>query len=182
MALVERAKRLDDDAWRILYDRHYARLYGYLYYRLYDPDLAEEYTAQVFEKAVRSIGQFHYRGVSLGAWLTRIAKNIATDHHRRAKTRPPDPLELNEMWIDSGDDPAQKMLSNESTKLLEQALKQLTPDQQHVILLRFVAQMTSSEAGKVLGKSPGAVKALQHRALGALRRELEALGYHGLTA
>ena len=64
--------------------------------------------------------------------------------------------------------------------MLTRALSQLTPDQREVILLRFVARMTSTEVGRQLGKTTGAVKALQHRALASLRRELEALNYHGL--
>ena len=181
LALVERAQRLEEGAWQIIYDRYYRRLFGYMYYRVGDPDLAEELVAQVFERAVKHIGRYRHRGSDLGAWLNRIAQNLAHDVHRRQKTQPPAPLELNETWISGGRDPAQQALLSESSRMLAQALSQLTADQREVILLRFVARMTSPAIGRQMGKTTGAVKALQHRALAALRRELEALNYHGLS-
>ena len=179
VALLERARQLDDEAWERIYEQHYPRLYGYLYYRVGDPDLAEDLVAQTFERAVRHIGRFKARGGGLGGWLTRIAQNLAHDHYRRQKARPPDPIELNEAWMGGGGDPTHHALRTESTELLRRALDRLTPDQRDVILLRFIARMTSPEVARHMGKTTGAVKALQHRALAALRRELEALGYHG---
>ena len=180
LALVERARRFDEQAWQTIYDRYYRRLFGYLYYRVGDPDLAEEMVAQVFERAVKNISRYRYRGTDLGAWLNRIAANLAHDAHRRQKSRPPAPLELNEAWIGDGPDPAHQALHSESSRMLTKALSQLTPDQREVILLRFVARMTSSDIGRQMGKTTGAIKALQHRALASLRRELEALDYNGL--
>ncbi len=179
VALIERARQLDDEAWERIYEQHYPRLYGYLYYRVGDPDLAEDLVAQTFERAVRHIDRFKARGGGLGGWLTRIAQNLAHDHYRRRKARPPDPIELNEAWMGGGGDPTHHALRTESTELLRRALDRLTPDQRDVILLRFIARMTSPEVARHMGKTTGAVKALQHRALAALRRELEALGYHG---
>ena len=178
LALVERARKLDEQAWQIIYDRYYNRLFGYLYYRVGDPDLAEDLTAQVFERAVKNIGRYRHQGSNLGAWLNRIAQNLANDLYRRRKVRPPEPLELNEDWISAGNDPAQYALHTESSQVLARALSRLTPEQREVILLRFVARLTSPEIGKRMGKTTGAIKALQHRALAALRRELEALNYH----
>ena len=180
-ALVEAARRLEDGAWQTLYERHYPRLYSYLYYRVGDAEGAEDLTAEVFERAVRGIGRYQQRGSSLGAWLMRIARNLAHDHYRRQKVRPPDPLELNEAWFRGGDDPAHRAVHNESSRLLRQALERLTPEQRDVILLRFVARMTGPEIARSMGKTAGAVKAIQHRGLASLRRELEALGYHGLV-
>lgn len=179
-ALVERAKHLDDAAWQQIYDLYYSRIFGYCYYRVGEPDLAEELTAQVFERAVKHIGRFQSRGGGLGAWLLRIARNLAHDHYRRRKAHPPDPLELEEDWVSPGSDPATTVLHNESHRYLQRALARLTPEQREVILLRFVARLTAREIGAQMGKTTGAVKSLQHRALAALRRELEALNYHGL--
>ncbi len=177
-ALVERARRLDDDAWRIIFNRHYPRLYSYLYYRVGDPNIAEDLCGEVFEKAIKNIHRFKSRDGGLAGWLTRIAQNLAHDYHRRRHTRPPDPLELNETWMETGDDPAHELLARESSAYLYQALQKLTDDQRDVILLRFIAQMRTPEVARTMGKTVGAVKALQHRALAALRRELETLGYH----
>jgi len=177
-ALIERARKLDDEAWQIIFNRHYPRIYSYLYYKVGDPDVAEDLSGEVFERAVKNIRQFRSRGSGLAGWLTRIAQNLAHDHHRRRYSRPPDPLELNESWISDGLDPSRQVLSQESAAYLHQALQKLTPQQRDVILLRFIAQMRTPEVAKIMGKTEGAIKALQHRALASLRRELETLGYH----
>lgn len=179
VALVARARKMDDEAWQIIFEQHYPRLYAYLYYRVGDADVAEDLCGEVFERAVKHIRRFKPRDGGLGGWLTRIAQNLARDYFRRSKAKPPDPLELNEAWIADSDDPAWCVLSQESIQYLQQALNRLTPEQRDVILLRFIAQMRTSEVAHILKKSPGAVKALQHRALLSLRRELEALGYYG---
>ncbi len=176
--LVRRAQLFEEAAWQMIYDRYYPRLFGYLYYRVRDPDLAEDLTAQVFERAVKHIRRYRHKG-SLGAWLNRIAHNLAHDAYRRQKARPPSPLELKEEWISADSDPAATAIRNESQQYLARALDRLTPEQREVILLRFIARLSAPEIGRRLGKSPGAIKSLQHRALAALRRELEALQYHG---
>ena len=177
-ALVARARKLDDEAWQIIFNRHYPRIYSYLYYRVGDADVAEDLSGEVFERAVKNIHRFKPRDGGLAGWLTRIAQNLAHDYYRRRKVRPPDPLELNEEWMSTGDDPARNVLANEGAFYLYQALQKLTPDQRDVILLRFIAQMRTPEVAKTMNKTVGAVKALQHRALASLRRELETLGYH----
>lgn len=174
LAMVQRAQKMDESAWQMIYDRYYSRLFGYLYYRLGDPDEAEELVAQVFERAVKNIRRYQYRGHSLGAWLNRIAANLVNDRHRQQQ-RQPTPLTLQESWVGHGDDPAEHALHSERSHILIQALNQLTPEQREVILLRFVARMTSPEIAQQMGKTTGAIKSLQHRALAALRRELEAL-------
>ncbi len=179
-ALVERARKLDDEAWQVIFERHYPRLYSYIYYRVGDAGAAEDLCGELFEKAVKNIHRFKSRDGGLAGWLTRIAQNLTYDYYRRRKVRPPDPLELNESWISRGDDPDHYLLNRESTDYLRQALQKLTPEQRDVILLRFIAQMRTAEVAAIMGKTTGAVKALQHRALAALRRELEASGYHGL--
>jgi len=178
-ALVERARQLDDEAWKAIFDRHYPRLYAYLYYRVGNADVAEDLCGEVFERAVKSIHRFKTRDGGLSGWLTRIAQNLAHDYYRRNKSRPPDPLELNEAWIAHGDSPSRYLLNSEATAYLQQALQRLTPEQRDVILLRFIAQMRTPEVAGILNKTTGAIKALQHRALATLRRELETLGYHG---
>lgn len=179
--LIERARQLDDGAWRTIFAQNYRRLFGLLYYRVGDADVAEELVSQVFEQAVKNIHRFDDRGIALGAWLSRIARNLAVDHHRRSKSRPLAPLELNEAWASRDADPARQSLHSERVRYLALALDRLTPEQRDVILLRFVGQFSAPEVGAALGKTSGAVKALQHRALAALRRELEALGYDGIS-
>lgn len=177
--LIERARKLDDEAWQRIFEQHYPRIYAYLYYRVGNADVAEDLCGEVFERAVKNIRRFKSRDGGLGGWLTRIAQNLAHDYYRRSKSRPPEPLELNESWIAHGVDPASHLLNHEASAYLQQALQRLTPEQRDVILLRFIAQMRTLEVARILNKTTGAIKALQHRALASLRRELETLGYHG---
>jgi len=178
-ALVERARKMDDEAWQIIFEQHYPRLYAYLYYRVGNADVAEDLCGEVFERAVKHIRRFKPRDGGLGGWLTRIAQNLARDYFRRNRGKAPDPLELNESWIADGADPASHLLGQEATEYLRTALQRLTPEQRDVILLRFIAQMRTPEVASMMNKTTGAVKALQHRALASLRRELETLGYYG---
>jgi len=177
--LVERARHMDDEAWQTIFQLHYPRLYTYLYYHIGNADIAEDLCGEVFERAVKHIKKFRPRDGGLGGWLTRIAQNLARDYYRRNKSRPAQPLELNEAWVAADNDPVAHLLGNEASAYLRQALQKLTPEQREVILLRFIAQMRTAEVAKIMHKTPGAIKALQHRALLSLRRELEALGYHG---
>ncbi len=177
-ALLVRAKKLEDDAWQMIFQQHYPRLYSYLYYQVGNADVAEDLCGLVFERAVKHIHRFNPRKGGLAGWLTRIAQNLARDYHRRNRTRAPEPLELNEAWIAHGKDPSALLLAQESSRYLYQALQQLTEEQRNVILLRFLAQMKLPEVARTLGKSVGAVKSLQHRALATLRKELKKLGYY----
>ena len=177
-ALLERAKKLENEAWQTIFNQHYPRLYSYLYYQVGNSDTAEDLCGQVFERAVKHIHRFKPRDGGLAGWLTRIAQNLARDYHRRNHTRAPAPLELNETWLSQGKDPSSLLLEQETSQYLYQALQRLTEEQRNVILLRFLAQMKLSEIARMMGKSVGAIKSLQHRALATLRKELEKIGYY----
>ena len=178
--LLARARRLDDDAWQLIFERHYPRLYSYIYYRVGDAQTAEDLCGELFERAIQNIHRFKSRDGGLAGWLTRIAQNLVRDYYRRRQTRPPDPMTLNETWADERRPPDHHLLHHEATDYLRTALQKLTPEQRDVILLRFVAQMRTPDVAALMNKTPGAIKALQPRALAALRRELETSGYHGL--
>ncbi len=185
-SLLIRARCLDEEAWRIIFDRYYPRLYGFVSRRVHDPCVAEDLTNEAFERAVRSIHHFRSTDIqSLGGWLKRIAQNLIYDYYRdQAHRQWVDPLEDHPeesvfIWIaDEGEhDPSYYLLAEESYRYLYEALRHLTTEQQNVILLRFIDQLRISEVAKRMRKSEGAIKALQFRALAALRRELRKLGY-----
>ncbi|MBI1885729.1 MAG: sigma-70 family RNA polymerase sigma factor [Chloroflexi bacterium] len=166
--LIREAKDLDSAAWREIYHRYYRKMHAYVYYRIGDSAAAEDIAAQVFLEACRRIRSFTYRGVPLSAWLYRIAHNLATDYVRRSKRVKLEPLNPEAHSLPVAD--AAEQISRREE--LVSALRRLTTDQQQVIVMRFVEGMSVAAVAAAMGKTEEAVKALQHRAVGSLRRLL----------
>lgn len=167
--LLERAKQLDAAALEAIYDLYAPKIHRYLCRRLGDADLAEDMTAQVFLRMLEAIQKNQAWKTSFSGWLYRIAHNLVVDHfRRRSRTRsvslddaPPllaadgNPVEITD-----------RKLAHEQLLL---AVQQLTHDQAQVVAMRFLEGHSVFEVASVLGKSEGAVKALQYRAVIALR-------------
>jgi RNA polymerase sigma-70 factor (ECF subfamily) len=172
--LIELAQRGDEQACAELYDRHYDAVYRYCYYRVSDVDQAQDLASEVFVRMVEKMDTFRVRGRPLLAWLYTIARNLAIDLHRQNARAKHLPLEhAAELGSDGRRDPARRVDLRLSAECLAAALKHLTEKQRQVILLKFMEGMHNAQVAKLLGTSEGAVKSLQHRALGALRRALE---------
>jgi RNA polymerase sigma-70 factor (ECF subfamily) len=168
--LLQRAKRYDEAALGKLYDQYAPRIYAYIYRRVDDAHLAEDLTGDVFVRVVQAIQAEHFWHTSFQAWLYRIAHNLVVDHYRRQPSAIE--LELDEQLVSAEDDPLSAVAERLSRQRLRAAISHLTPDQQQVLALRFGEGMKAREAAEVMDKSVGAVEALQHRALAALRRIL----------
>lgn len=163
--LIRRAQRYDREALSEIYRAHVQAIYRYIYVRVGRPDVAEDLTSEVFLKALESIRTFDYRGIPVAAWLFRIAHDRVVDYFRKAGREVP---------IAIGEGPSEDSSSDHPAGLtLRWAMERLTSEQQQVLILRFGEGRTSREIAKILGKTEGAVKALQHRALATLRRLLE---------
>ena len=169
--LVKRAKRGDSAAFAEIYDRCQPAIYRYVYYQVNDAAVAEDLTGEVFVRLVEKIDRFTYRGRPLLAWLYTIARNLVTDHRRRAKHAYP--LELESQPIADTIDVESTVEHSLAQLRLLDAIKRLTDDQRQVILLKFIEGADNATTAHVLGKSINAVKALQHRGLASLRRILE---------
>jgi RNA polymerase sigma-70 factor (ECF subfamily) len=169
-ALLERARQYDPVALGTIYDRYSTRIYNYIYRRVGDANLSEDLTAAVFTKMLEAIRSSKPWRTSFSGWLYRIAHNIVVDHYRSWKKDAELPLE-DRLVADRGDpvDALDKTLTQDKLRV---AIRQLTADQGNVILLKFVEGMSNSEVADILGKTEGAVKSLQHRALDSLRRIL----------
>jgi RNA polymerase sigma-70 factor (ECF subfamily) len=169
--LLERVKQYDEAALGELYDRYAPRIYAYVYRRMGDAHLAEDLTGDVFVQVLRAIQAERFWHTSFQAWLYRIAHNLVVDHYRRQP--PAIELELDEQMIASEDDPPSDVARKLSNQRLHAAvINCLTPAQQQVLALRFGEGMTARETAEIMDKSVGAIEALQHRALAALRRVL----------
>jgi RNA polymerase sigma-70 factor (ECF subfamily) len=169
--LVARARRGDREAFGDLYERHLAGLYRYVFYRVGDAHEAEDVTELVFLKAWQALDRYQPGGAPFRAWLYRIAHNTLID---RARTlRPPGDLNDDHADPNSEASPEQITAQREQRQTLAEALRQLEPAQQQVLLLRFVSELSHAETAQVMNRTEGAVRVLQHRALAALRRLLE---------
>ena len=168
--LIERAKAYDEAALQLIYERYAPGIYRYIYYRVGSPELAEDLRAEVFVRMLEGIANFNYRGWSISAWLYRIAHDRVVDHIRRQKRRNHEVLE--EQYIDPSAGPDAVSLARIDHEALREAIKQLTEDQAEVVLLRFVAEHSLKEVAQITGRTEGAVKAMQHRALQTLGRIL----------
>lgn len=169
--LVERAQRGDRAALEELYLIHFDRIYSYLHMSVGSRHDAEDLTTQTFVRMLESIGRFRWRSVPFSAWLFRIAHNLAMDHFRsRRRWQPeeevPEPSGVEET---SAEDQALASIGDAS---LMELIARLSPDQRQVLTLKFVFRFSNGEAASILGKTEGAVKSLQHRALSSLQKHV----------
>ena len=176
--LIRLAQQGDAGACAALYDRHYDAVYRYCYYRLGDAEVAQDLAAEVFVRMVEKLDRWRARGRPLLAWLYTIARNLVTDTHRKNGKATQVPLDEAEYVASGG---KAELVQNVDRQLeaerLAAAMAHLTEDQRNVIVLKFMEDLSNAQVAGVLDKTEGAVKSLQHRALGALRRALEREGY-----
>ena len=170
--LVERGQQGDRDALEELYLIHFDRIYSYLHMSVGNRADAEDLTTQTFLKMLESIGKFRFRSAPFSAWLFRIAHNLAMDHFRAARRWQPEE--------DVPEPPGQEELSAEDEALhsigrasMLELIEGLSHEQQQVLTLKFVFNFGNAEAATILGKTEGAVKSLQHRALVSLQKQIE---------
>jgi RNA polymerase sigma-70 factor (ECF subfamily) len=170
---VERAKR-DPEAFGHLYDLYFGKIYGYIYRRVGDRQVAEDLTSETFTKALVHIRSYTYTGQPFVAWLYRIAANVVTDHYRSRRNAAP--LDEGVRLPATDPTPEEVALQLDDQRAVARAIQTLSPDQQDVILLRFSAGLRLKEIAQVVGKTEGAVKALMFRALGNLKGKLSESG------
>jgi RNA polymerase sigma-70 factor, ECF subfamily len=169
--LVERAQQGDRLALEELYLMHFDRIYSYLQMSVGNRHDAEDLTNQTFVKMLESIERFEWRKVPFSAWLFRIAHNLAMDHFRsrrrwQPEEEPPEPPGSEER---SAEEEALQSIGRQS--MLEM-IEGLSQDQQQVLTLKFVFNFSNGDVAGILGKTEGAIKSLQHRALASLQRQL----------
>ena len=169
-SLVRLAQKGDKDAFAQLYEAYFNKIYRYVVIKIGNRTEAEDMTQQVFLKAYQSIRSYKWKGVPFSAWLFRIAHNQIVDFYRKKSKRPT--VRLEESTVVSSDNPLRTVESRFDIERLRTATLQLTSAQQGVISLRFAGGLAIAEVARTMGKSEGAVKALQHSAVAALRKVL----------
>jgi RNA polymerase sigma-70 factor, ECF subfamily len=168
--LVDLAKAGDGEAFAQLYEAYFDRVYRFIFFRVTDDAMAEDLASQVFLKAWANLHRYKPHGPFL-AWLYAIARNSVIDNYRTRKpTVSLDEATLVAAQDDKLDDHMQFQFELQT---LQEAMQHLTQEQQEVITLKFIAEYDTAQIARQMGKSEGAIRALQMRALQALGRVMK---------
>src|SRR5215469_5748791 len=160
---IEAAQR-DPSRFGDLYEENFYRVYAYVARRVGDRHAAEDLTSDVFREALAGIGKFEWRGAPFAAWLLGIASRAVADYYKGVRREAGSPVAEAEASVAS---------EIERTAILFQLVDRLPEAQFRVIHMRFVEQKSIREIARELGRSEGAVKQLQLRALENLRVQME---------
>jgi len=166
--LVQRAKQ-DPAAFAELYDRHFLRIYRFVYSRVRDQSLAEDVTSVVFMKALRGIGHYQDMGRPFVTWLYQIASNAVTDSFRSA--RPTEDIDDQSHLASAGLTVEEAAQHRDVMRQIWGVVETLPQQQRKALILKFQEDMKIDDIAAILGKSPGAVKLLIHRGMSKLRSE-----------
>ena len=170
--LIQKAKSGESGAFGQLYDKYLPAIYRFVFIKIGRKQDAEDISQQVFIKAWQNIGGYEFQGTPFSSWVYRIASNAVIDYYRTYKgdvnidTVPED--HFSEM-----SDVAERIDSAINMKHLRVALMKLEPDQQNVLIMKFVDDLSNKEIAEALEKTEGAVRVIQHRALKQLKNHVD---------
>jgi RNA polymerase sigma-70 factor (ECF subfamily) len=167
--LARSAAAGDAGSFGVLYDRHFPAVYRYAFLRARDRMEAEDVTSETFVRALRFLHRYEPRA-PFAAWLVRIARNVIIDRSRRETRR-----ETRERAFATPDvqDPEREAVARGEAREVRAALARLSELQRDVVILRYYAGLSTEEISAAIGKGASTVRGIQHRAIAALRRELE---------
>src|SRR4029453_1907216 len=175
-ALVERAQAGESAAFGLIYDRYVDTVFRFVYFRVGNRQLAEDLTSDTFLRALKRIGSFTWPGRALGPRLLPIARNLVADHFKSGRYRlevtTGDVLDADREARGPEGSPEASVVDHITNVALLTGVKQLNPEQQECIVLRFLQGFSVAETAQTMGKNEGAIKALQYRAVRALARLL----------
>lgn len=170
--LIKRAKNGEKEAFGGLYDLHIRPIYRFILIKVGNKADAEDLTHQVFLSAWQNIGGYSFKGLPFTSWLYRIAHNAVVDfyrttrHHTDIDSVPEEALAERPEFDRQIDDGMR-------LKFVRAAIQNLEHDQQNVLILKFVNELTNKEIAEAIGKSEGAVRVIQHRALKNLKSQID---------
>jgi RNA polymerase sigma-70 factor (ECF subfamily) len=169
--MVALAQQGDREALEALYLLHFDRIYSYLHLSVGNRHDAEDLTTQTFLKMLEAIGRFRWKTAPFSAWLFRIAHNLAMDHFRATKRWQPEE-EVPEPEGSAESSAEEAALESIGRRSMLELIENLSHEQKQVLTLKFVFNFSNGEAATILGKTEGAVKSLQHRALASLQKQI----------
>jgi RNA polymerase sigma-70 factor (ECF subfamily) len=172
-SLLDRARAFDEQALGQIYDAYFERLYRYAYRWVGDAQVAQDIAAETLRRLLEALRDRRAPN-HLGAWLYRVAYNLAVDHYRQLPAEGIVSLEPDLNQADAADTEAdsERRIAQAQVRA---ALAQLTPEQRNVVVLKFLEGYSNAEVGALMNKPEGAIESLQHRALAALKRALTGL-------
>lgn len=171
--LISIAQNGEAEAFGELYERYAESIFRFLYVRLSNRLDAEDLTAEVFMRVYRSLSGYREQGTPFLAYLFRIARNALIDHYR-SSSRSGEKVSIDDSIIqDLHPDAGEAAMTSLEHQEVREVLDQLRDDYRTVLVLRFLSELTPDETAQVMGRSPGAIRVLQHRALTALRNLIE---------
>ena len=173
--LAARTAGGDKNAFGAIYEALLDPIFKYLYWNLGSNEDAEDLAEEVFLRCLVNIATYNPKRGSFKSWAFRIAHNALVDYRRRKARRPQERLE--EDMTDNVLPAADKLEEKETAIAMRDALDELKPAQRQVIIMKFFSQMSNAEVAKALGRSEGAVNAMQHRALRRMGKLLEERGW-----
>ncbi|MGE5223243.1 MAG: RNA polymerase sigma factor [Omnitrophica WOR_2 bacterium] len=168
--LLKEAQGGDAEAFGLLYERYFLAIFRFLYAHLDSCLDAEDLAEEVFLRAWKALPGYHERGLPFSAFLFRIAHNVLIDHYRSSRRSETD-LTVEEAFLpDYDSDPGDLAVTNLEGREIRRMMEQLREDYRTVLLARFISGLSPEETAQAMGKSVGAVRVLQHRALAALKK------------
>ncbi len=172
--LIDAAKT-DPAAFGELYREYVERIYNYIYYRTGSTKDAEDLTGRVFFKAMSHIKNYRHMGLPFSAWLYRIAHNLVANYHRDRSRKQEISLDNIPGQVLPRFDlqPEIHVVHNQEVENLLFTIRDLAPNRQELLILKFVDQLSNAEIGKIMRKSEGAIKSLYHRTLLELREKMK---------
>lgn len=172
--LLTGVRQLDPDTLTEVHDLYYAAIFRYIAFRVGSQETAEDLTSEVFTRLLSAVRDRSAPQNTLRGWLYGVASRVVADHHRKQYRED----QMKTMAIASNDsaDPLDVVANKLTVAVLASAISDLTKDQQEVIALRFGYGMPIREAANMMGKSEGAIKQLQARAIASLTRVMTGKG------
>jgi RNA polymerase sigma-70 factor, ECF subfamily len=164
--LLARAQELDKEAIGQIHDAYHRALYRYISFRVDDLQTVEDLTSEVFVRFVQALRRRRGPKANIGGWLYGVAANVVKEHYRAQRQQPL--ALLDESLPSRGPDPERDVGDRLAAEQLRRAMADLSAEQQEVLALRFGYGLQHKEVAKNLGKSEGAVRMLQVRAIAAL--------------
>jgi RNA polymerase sigma-70 factor (ECF subfamily) len=172
--LIDKAKH-DTAAFGLLYERYVERIFNYIYYRTGSANDAEDLTGKVFFKAMGHIQNYKHMGLPFSAWLYRIAHNLVANYHRDRSRKQEVSLDdiQGPALVQTSPQPESRLVHSQEVENLLGTIRDLAPNRQELLILKFVDQLSNAEIGQIMRKSEGAIKSLYHRTLLELREKME---------